>query len=120
VTVPLAITFGFANKHDDVFRGATHILDPAKCLAKLPSNMLAVITFLDFSQILSALTVVGSIESLLTVSAMGLLISALFTCGKHRVSRLFARFAIPDVLGITQLSGYEMRHETAGYTIANH
>jgi MFS superfamily sulfate permease-like transporter len=78
VTVPLAMYLGFANKHDYVFSGASFVLDPAKFLVKLPTNILTAITFPDFSQIMSAnsikyilmFTIVGSIESLLTVSAV--------------------------------------------------
>ena len=77
-TVPLAMLLGFGDKHDYVFSGATHVLDPAKFLVKLPSNILTAITFPDFSQIMSPnslkyilmFTIVGSIESLLTVSAV--------------------------------------------------
>ena len=78
VTVPLAIILGFSDKHDYVFSGVTHALDPAKFLVKLPTNILTAVTFPDFSQIMSVtsikyivmFTIVGSIESLLTVSAV--------------------------------------------------
>ena len=78
VTVPLAMYLGFSEKHAYVFSGSSFTLDPAKFLVKLPTNILTAITFPDFSQILSAtsikyilmFTIVGSIESLLTVSAV--------------------------------------------------
>ena len=78
VTVPLAMLLGFNDKHDYLLGGASYNLDPAKFLVKLPLNILSAITFPDFSQILSAtsikyiimFSIVGSIESLLTVSAV--------------------------------------------------
>ncbi len=78
VTVPLAMLLGFNDKHDYLFSSASYNLDPAKFLVKLPLNILSAITFPDFSQILSAtslkyiimFSIVGSIESLLTVSAV--------------------------------------------------
>lgn len=78
VTVPLAMYLGFADKHEYVFSGSSFTLDPAKFLVKLPTNILTAITFPDFSDITSLtsikyilmFTIVGSIESLLTVSAV--------------------------------------------------
>jgi MFS superfamily sulfate permease-like transporter len=78
VTVPLAMILGFGDKHAYVFSNAEFVLDPAKYLVKLPTNILTAITFPDFSQILSQVSIkyiimfsiVGSIESLLTVSAV--------------------------------------------------
>ncbi len=78
VTVPLAMYLGFSEKHAYAFSGSSFTLDPAKFLVKLPTNILTAITFPDFSQILSATSIkyilmfciVGSIESLLTVSAI--------------------------------------------------
>jgi MFS superfamily sulfate permease-like transporter len=78
VTVPLAMILGFGDKHEYVIGNESFVLDPAKSLVKLPTNILTAITFPDFSQILSAVSIkyiimfsiVGSIESLLTVSAV--------------------------------------------------
>ena len=78
VTVPLAMMLGFGDKHEYAVGNTSFGLDPATCLVKLPTNILTAITFPDFSQILSTVSIkyiimfaiVGSLESLLTVSAV--------------------------------------------------
>jgi MFS superfamily sulfate permease-like transporter len=77
LTVPLAMFFGFAHQHSYELAGATWEVGP-KMLVQLPANILTAITMPDFSVITSAIsikyivmfTLVGSIESLLSVSAV--------------------------------------------------
>lgn len=78
VTVPLAIYLGFNHEHSYSIRDTGFTISPETYLIKVPSNILSAITFPDFSQIHSTTSikyilmfcVVGSIESLLTVSAI--------------------------------------------------
>ncbi|MEY3602860.1 MAG: hypothetical protein RL169_2104 [Armatimonadota bacterium] len=78
ITVPIAMYLGFADKSAYVLSGSSFTLDPAKILVRLPTNILSAISLPDFSQILSTtsikyilmFSIVGSIESLLTVSAV--------------------------------------------------
>lgn len=77
LTVPLAMFFGFAHQHSYQLAGASWEVGP-KMLVQLPADILTAITLPDFSVITSAtsikyivmFTLVGSIESLLSVSAV--------------------------------------------------
>jgi MFS superfamily sulfate permease-like transporter len=77
LTVPLAMIFGFAHQHSYQLAGGTFEVGP-KLLVQLPANLLSAITMPDFSVIMSGtsikyivmFTLVGSIESLLSVSAV--------------------------------------------------
>jgi len=77
VSIPLAAYFGFSTPHSYTFWGSAHSVGPT-FLVNLPANFLEAITFPDFSLFFSfhslkyvfLLSVIGMIESLLTVSAM--------------------------------------------------
>ncbi len=76
-SVPLALFFQFDTSHAYTFRGTLHAIGP-EFLVNLPSNFLEAITFPDFSSVFSfislkyifLLSMIGMIESLLTVSAV--------------------------------------------------
>jgi len=77
VAIPLGLVFAFETPHDYDWFGHIYHLD-ASLLVRLPVNLAAAITWPDFSQIASAaslkyillFTLVGSIESLLSASAV--------------------------------------------------
>ncbi|NTX06521.1 SulP family inorganic anion transporter [Myxococcus sp. CA040A] len=80
VAVPLALGFDLEHAHTFTFSHAVFSVGPGH-LVNLPSNLLAAITFPDFSTVPSVLglkyvvmfALVGSVESLLTVKAVDLL-----------------------------------------------
>lgn len=77
VAIPLGLLFAFETPHDYDWFGHIYHLD-ASLLVRLPVNLAAAVTFPDFSAIASAtsleyillFTLVGSIESLLSASAV--------------------------------------------------
>ena len=77
VAIPLGLLFNMGETHSYAFRGETFELS-AKYLVDLPNNLLKAITFPDFSKIFTFASIkyiimfalVGSVEGLLTVSAV--------------------------------------------------
>lgn len=77
VAVPLALVFDFRHAHAVGLAGHSYDIGP-KALVQLPANLLNAVTFPDFSEITSGVSIkyvvmfalVGSIESLLSVSAV--------------------------------------------------
>lgn len=81
VSIPLSLWFNLANKHNYVFAGVSHTLNPNEVLPTIPDRLFsALITpnWNAFSQLLAwkwvlMYTVVGSLESLLSAKAIDLL-----------------------------------------------
>lgn len=77
LAIPIGIMFEFEVAHDYLWFGHYYHLD-ATLLVRLPANLMAAVTPPDFSQVTSAIslkyvllfTLVGSIESLLSASAV--------------------------------------------------
>lgn len=77
LAIPLAMLFEFETPHDYEWFGSIHHVD-ARLLVRLPASLISAVTFPDFSQIATAasikyvvlFTLVGSIESLLSASAV--------------------------------------------------
>lgn len=77
VAVPFALLFDFKHAHAVGLAGHSYDVGP-KALVQLPGNLLKAVTFPDFSEITSSVSIkyivmfslVGAIESLLTVSAV--------------------------------------------------
>ncbi|WP_225318926.1 SulP family inorganic anion transporter [Cellvibrio sp. KY-GH-1] len=77
VTIPLSLVFGFQNAHDYTFANKAYHLGP-EYLVQLPSSLLSIFTFPDFSQIFSSVSIkyiimfslIGTIESTLSALAV--------------------------------------------------
>ncbi len=77
VTIPLSLVFGFQNAHDYNFANKVYHLGP-EYLVQLPSSLLSIFTFPDFSQIFSSVSIkyiimfslIGTIESTLSALAV--------------------------------------------------
>lgn len=81
VAIPMGIYFDLSHEHDYDLGSLHFHINPAQLLVALPSHFFSGITFPDFSQILSAVSIkyivmfslVGSIESLLSAKAIDML-----------------------------------------------
>lgn len=81
VAIPMAWYFGFGRTHDYTVGGATFHIVPGNLLVQLPDTLLAGVTFPDFSEILSLVSLkyivmfslVGTLESILSAKAIDLL-----------------------------------------------
>jgi MFS superfamily sulfate permease-like transporter len=78
VATLMSAYFGFGTQHEYSFAGQQYLVNPDKCLVRIPSNVLEGITFPDFSKIASgafwfsvmSITLVQGVETLLTVAAV--------------------------------------------------
>ncbi|MDX2191394.1 MAG: SulP family inorganic anion transporter [Bacteroidota bacterium] len=76
--IPMGMFFDFQHPHDFQLIGLDYHVDPLQLMVSLPKSFLSGITFPDFSQVFSAVSIkyiimfalVGSIESLLSAKAI--------------------------------------------------
>ncbi len=81
IAIPMGLYFDLGHEHDYDLGSLHFHINPAQLLVALPSNFFSGITFPDFSQIFSAVSIkyiimfslVGSIESLLSAKAIDML-----------------------------------------------